>query len=71
MTESLNPPLSDYSTQAARADEMRRRKLRRELLAQWQALHTALDKESVEAIRGISDEEWAAAQAKDDGAANG
>jgi len=66
MTENLNPPLSDFSTQQARADEQRRRKLRRELLAQWQTVRAALDAESVAAIQGITDAEWQAAQEKDD-----
>jgi len=66
VTENLNPPLSDFSTQQARADEQRRRKLRRELLAQWQTLHRALDAETVAAIQGISDAEWQAAQERDD-----
>ena len=68
VTENLNPPLSDFSTQQARADEQRRRKLRRELLAQWQTLHRALDAETVAAIQGISDAEWQAAQEQDDAA---
>ena len=66
MSENLNPPLSDFSTQQARADEQRRRKLRRELLAQWQTLRRALDAETVAAIQGISDAEWQAAQEQDD-----
>jgi len=65
MSENLNPSLSDFSTQQARADEQRRRKLRRELLAQWQTLHRALDAETVAAIQGISDAEWQAAQEQD------
>jgi hypothetical protein len=69
MTEHLNPPLSDFSTQQARADELRRRKLRRELLAQGQTAHAALDAETVAAIRGITDSEWVAAQAQDAGEA--
>jgi len=68
MTEHLNPPLADFSTQQARADERRRRKLRRELLAQWQTLRQALDTESVAAIQSITDAEWQAAQEKDDAA---
>jgi hypothetical protein len=67
MTDNLTPPLDDYSTQQARADELRRRKLRRELLAQWQTLHQALDADSVGAIRDITDAEWKAAQEQDDG----
>ena len=67
MTENLNPPLSDFPTQRACADERRRRKLRRELLAQWQTLRRALDAETVTAIQGISDAEWQAAQEKNDG----
>ena len=66
MTENLNPPLADFSTQRARADEQRRRKLRHELLAQWQTVRAALDAESVAAIQGITDAEWQAAQEKDD-----
>jgi len=66
MTENLNPPLSDFSTQQARADERRRRNLRRVLLAQWQTVRAALDAESVAAIQGITDAEWQAAQEKDD-----
>ena len=69
MTESLNPPLADYTTQQARADEQRRRKLRRELLAQWQAARGIMDAETVAAIRGITDNEWATAQAQDEGEA--
>ena len=68
MSENLNPPLSDFSTQQARADEQRRRKLRRELLARWQTLRRALDAETVAAIQGISDAEWQAAQEQDDAA---
>ena len=68
VTENLNPPLSDFSTQQARADEQRRRKLRRELLAQWQTQHRALDAETVAAIQRISDAEWQAAQERDDAA---
>ena len=64
---TLNPPLDDYSTQQARADEIRRRKLRRELLAQLTAVIDALSLESVKAIRGISDAEWQAAQEQDSG----
>ena len=66
MSENLNPPLSDFSTQQARADEQRHRKLRRVLLAQWQTLRRALDAETVAAIQGISDAEWQAAQERDD-----
>jgi len=66
MTENLNPPLADFSTQQARADEQRRRNLRRVLLAQWQTVRAALDAESVAAIQGITDAEWQAAQEKDD-----
>jgi len=68
MTESLNPPLTDFSTATARADELRRRKLRRELLRDWQATRQALDAESVAAIRAISDAEWEQAQQQDEGA---
>ena len=70
MTEHLNPPLSDFSTQAARADELRRRKLRRELLADWQATRQALADESVAAVRAISDDEWARALEQDEGDAD-
>ena len=66
MTEHLNPPLSDFSTQQARADEIRRRKLRRGLLKDWQATRQVLGDESAVAIRGITDSEWAAAQAQDE-----
>ena len=60
-------PLGDYSTQAARDDEKRRRKLRRELLKQWKSAHTALDAESITNILAITDEEWQAAKDNDDG----
>ena len=60
-------PLSDFSTQQARADEIRRRKLRRELLADWQATRQALADKSVRAVLAISDEEWQAALEADDG----
>jgi len=66
MTTQLNPPLDDYSTQQARADERQRRKLRQALLAQWQALHSALDADGVNAVRAITDAEWQAAQQGDD-----
>ena len=69
MSENLNPPLTDYSTQAARADELRRRKLRRELLAQFSGVVDALTAESIAAIRGISPAEWQAAQEQDEGEA--
>lgn len=59
---TTNPPLSDYSTQQARSDELRRRKLRRELLARVSALTAALTSESIEMIAGITDDEWKAAQ---------
>jgi hypothetical protein len=65
MTDNLTPPLDDYSTQQARADERQRRKLRRALLAQWQALHSALDADGVNAVRAITDAEWQAAQQGD------
>jgi len=61
----MSNPTPDFSTQQARADAQRRAKLRRELQVQFAALHTALDAERVAAIRGISDAEWAAAQAGD------
>jgi len=64
---ATKPPLSDYSTQQARADEVRRRKLRRELLTQFGGLVDALTTESVAAIRGISDAEWQAAQEQENG----
>ena len=64
---SLTKPLDDFSTQQARADEARRRKLRRELLAQIGGAIDALTAESIAAIRGISDAEWKAAQEQDDG----
>jgi len=64
---NLNPPLDDYSTKQARVDEIRRRKLRRELLTQFGGLVDALTAESVAAIRGISDVEWQAAQEQDSG----
>ena len=60
-------PLSDFSTQQARADELRRRKLRRELLADWQATRQDLADKSVRAVLAISDEEWQAASEADDG----
>jgi len=60
-------PLSDFSTQQARADEIRRRKLRRELLADWQATRQDLADKSVQAVLAISDEEWQAASEADDG----
>jgi len=67
VAESLTPPLTAFSTQQARADELRRRKLRRELLADWQATRKALGAESIAAILAISDAEWQAAQAQDEG----
>ena len=69
MPNNFNPPLDDYSTKQARADERQRRKVRRVLLAQWQTLRTALDADGVAAIRGITDEEWKAVQEGDDNAA--
>jgi hypothetical protein len=60
-----NAPLTDYSTPAARAAALHRRRFRRDLLKQWQTTRRALDADSVAAILRISDTEWAAAQAKD------
>ena len=62
-------PIADFSTQAARAEEIRRRKLRRELLADVKRAVDALTDDSVAAIKAISNEEWAAAQ-KEDGDAD-
>ena len=59
-------PIDAYSTQAARAEEIRRRKLRRELLADVKRAVDALTTESVAAIKAISPEEWAAAQKEDE-----
>jgi len=61
----MTTPLTDFSTQRARAAELRRRKLRRKLLAQWQATRAALDAESVANVRAIGDAEWQAAQSMD------
>ena len=59
-------PIADFSTQAARAEEIRRRKLRRELLADVKRAVDALTADSVAAIKAISPEEWAAAQKEDE-----
>ena len=60
-----NPPLADFSTQAAREAEQARRKLRRELLADWQRTRAAISADHLSAVRGISDAEWQKAQAQD------
>jgi len=62
----MSAPLSDYSTQAARADELRRRKLARELLKDWQRAREIIDAEGVANVRAITDEEWAAAVKADE-----
>ena len=58
--------LDDYSTKAARAEEIRRRKLRRELMADVKRTVDVLTADSVTAIKAISPEEWAAAQKEDE-----
>jgi len=58
-------PLSDFSTQRSRADELRRLELRRELLAQISGTIDALAAESIAEIRAISAAEWQAAQGED------
>ena len=60
-------PIDAYSTQAARAAEISRRKLRRELLADVKRTVDALTADSVAAIKAISPEEWAAAQKEEEG----
>jgi hypothetical protein len=58
--------LDAYSTQAAKQDELHRRKLRRELLVDVQRTFDALTADSIAAIKAISDVEWQAAQAQDE-----
>ncbi len=62
MPRATNPPLADFSTQAARTEERHRRKQRRKLRADWQRTRQALGDDAEAAIRGISDAEWQAAQ---------
>jgi len=59
---ATKPPLSDYSTQAARTAENRRRRLRPQLLAQWSAAHTVASAAKLAALRRISVEQWNAAK---------
>lgn len=66
MPRATNPPLADFSTQAARAEERRRRKQRRELRADWQRTRQALGADAVAAIRAISDAEWQAARGEEE-----
>ena len=61
---ATKPPLSDYSTQAARTAENRRRRLRRTLLAQWSAAHAVASAAKLAALRRISAEQWSAAKAE-------
>lgn len=63
----LEPPIDDFSTQQARAQERRRRKLRQRLQQQWARLHDELDDESAGNIEAISDEEWQAALDAEEG----
>ena len=59
---TLNPSLDDFSTKASLADEKRRRKTRKALLADWRRSRAAIDVDNAQAIRDISDAEWQAAQ---------
>ena len=54
--------LADFSTQAARAAELHRRKLRRALLAQWTATRAAIDAEKAAAVKAINRDELNAAK---------
>ena len=62
-------PLTDFSTQSARAAELHRRKLRRVLLAQWTATRAAIDAEKAATVKAINRDEWNAAQDEVDNAA--
>jgi len=65
-------PLADFSTAAAREAEQARRKLRRELLTDWQRTRAAISADKLAAVRGISDAEWQKAQTQDaEGGENG
>jgi len=59
---ATTPPLSDYSTQKARAIENRRRRLRRTLAARWQQAHGVVSATKLAALRIISTERWDAAK---------
>jgi len=56
----------NHSTKQARKDAARRTKLRRELRAQIDNAVNTLTAETIAAINRISDEEWRAAQERDD-----
>ena len=61
---ATKPPLSDYSTQSSRAAEIRRRRLRPRLLAQWSAAHAVASAAKLTTLRRISAEQWNAAKAE-------
>jgi hypothetical protein len=62
MMMKMPTQLTDFSTQAARAAELRRRKLRRSLLAQWTATRAAIDAEKAAAVKAINRDELNAAK---------
>jgi len=68
MGENLFPPLAFFSPGKARAEELKRRRLRRGFLLRLKSLHEVAREAKAQGVENIPEDEWLAALESDDAA---